>query len=78
MTTSSDAATGAVAVTRREVAFRGGTLTVVEAGTGPRIGYLHGMVGLPAHGLVPLMAELARDHTVVAPDRKSTRLNSSH
>ena len=31
MTTSSDAATGAVAVTRREVAFRGGTLTVVEA-----------------------------------------------
>lgn len=54
-------------VTRRQVAFRGGTITVVEAGQGPRIGYLHGMVGLPAHGLAPLVAELARDHTVVAP-----------
>lgn len=72
MTASSDAAptgtgTDGLVVTRRTVAFRGGTLTVVEAGSGPRIGYLHGMVGLPAHGLVPLMAELARDHTVVAP-----------
>jgi len=56
-----------VTVTRRQVAFRGGTVTVVEAGRGPRLGYLHGMVGLPTSGLTPLMAELARDHTVVAP-----------
>ena len=56
-----------VSITRRSVDFRGGSVTVVEAGQGPRIGYLHGMVGLPTHGLPPLVAELARDHTVVAP-----------
>ena len=69
MTAASGVTTGSddLVVTRRQVSFRGGTLTVVEAGSGPRIGYLHGMIGLPAHGLVPLMAELARDHTVVAP-----------
>ncbi len=55
-----------VSLTRRSVPFRGGSVTVVEAGQGPRIGYLHGMVGLPANGLAPLMAELAKDHTVLA------------
>ncbi len=65
---SGGAATSAeVSVIRRSVEFRGGSVTVVEAGQGPRIGYLHGMVGLPTHGLPPLVAELARDHTVVAP-----------
>jgi pimeloyl-ACP methyl ester carboxylesterase len=62
MTTASD-----VAVTRREVAFRGGAVQVLEAGSGPVVGYLHGMVGLPAAGLPPLMAELAHDRRVIAP-----------
>ncbi|MEZ5231424.1 MAG: alpha/beta hydrolase [Acidimicrobiales bacterium] len=53
--------------TTRQVAFRGGTVKVVEAGQGPTVGYLHGMVGLPAGELQPMLAELAADHRVIAP-----------
>lgn len=55
------------AFTARQLPFRGGTVKVVEAGEGPVVGYLHGMVGLPSGELPPLLAELAADHRVIAP-----------
>lgn len=67
MSTASTSSGATVAATRRQVDFRGGTLTVVEVGQGPVLGYLHGMVGIPFGTVPPLVAELAADHTVVCP-----------
>ncbi|MBK9180910.1 MAG: alpha/beta fold hydrolase [Acidimicrobiales bacterium] len=42
-----------------------GSLDVLEAGDGPLLGHLHGMLGNP--GVPPLVAELSARHRVVAP-----------
>ena len=55
-----------MAVTTRTVPFRGGELVVREAGDGPVVGYLHGMVGTPPeHPFLDALA--AEGFRVVAP-----------
>lgn len=51
---------------RRTLTFRGDTLAVDQAGDGPVVGYLHGMVGCPT-GLPFLPAIAGRGLRVVAP-----------
>jgi pimeloyl-ACP methyl ester carboxylesterase len=50
---------------RRRVAFRGRTLLVDERGTGPTVGFVHGVLGCP--GAHPLLDALAERYRVVAP-----------
>jgi pimeloyl-ACP methyl ester carboxylesterase len=55
-----------VVVTSRTVPFRGGTVVVREAGDGPLVGYLHGMIGAPPeHPFLDAVA--AEGFRVVAP-----------
>jgi pimeloyl-ACP methyl ester carboxylesterase len=49
----------------RRVSVGDGDLSVIEVGTGPVIGYLHGLVGNPI--VHPFLHELGDDHHVIAP-----------
>lgn len=49
----------------RTVSVNGHACRVLEKGSGPVVGYLAGLVGLPAW--TPFLDELARDHRVIAP-----------
>ena len=54
-------------VTERRLDLAGVSTAVLEAGDGPPVALLHGQGGW-AGIWVPVMADLARDHRVVAPD----------
>ena len=49
----------------RTAAFRDGEVALFELGQGPRLGYLHGVLGNP--GAHPFLQALAQRHAVVAP-----------
>ncbi len=51
--------------TRRQLPCDAATIDVLQAGDGPLLGHLHGMLGNP--GVPPLVAELSVRHRVVAP-----------
>src|SRR5215218_5041444 len=57
------------------IAANGSTIHVRVSGTGPAVVLLHGY-GETGDMWAPLAAELARDHTVVAPDLRGMGLSS--
>ena len=57
---------GSVVATATRLKLRGGDLVIRTVGSGPRIGYLHGMVGSPeGHPFLDALADTGRE--VVAP-----------
>lgn len=54
-----------IEATRRTARYRGREVLVIEAGEGPTVTYLHGMLGNP--GIHPFIEALARGRRVVAP-----------
>lgn len=58
-------AEGAVSAIQRRVPITGGEIAVHELGSGPVLGYLHGLTGNPV--VHPFLTDLATDHRVIAP-----------